>query len=88
MAAGGAWAWRSSGRRVVAEVQADLAKAFDHVDRGDLWAKAVGAKYPLAVLSLTTAAYRMGAEAGAWQAAPAASTGKQGGRPWLACGHT
>ena len=40
------------------EVRADLATASDHVDRGDLWFKAVEAKYPLAVLSSTIAAYR------------------------------
>ena len=42
----------------VIEVLVDLAKAFDHVDRGDGWAKAVGAKYPVAVLYATIVACR------------------------------
>ena len=40
------------------QAQADLARAFDHVGRGDLWAKAVEAKYPRDISSLTVAACR------------------------------
>ena len=44
-------------KRYVVEVQADLRKAFDHVDRPELWAQAGSDGYPLPLLGLAMSAY-------------------------------